>query len=179
MTDAPVEGGKRRIDELMASGFTDDLGSLETDEIRRRRDMARAELEYVSFLRRLVQGRRDILRDELDRRRTDGATQDVMERVVSVLSEGTRGASGGRAPTVPLPEDEIVMARRRVEKLVGDSDLSDLKTLSDERLEAAIGKLDEEERGVSDARSRVIEVHDALQEEMKRRLKTQLSNLKP
>jgi len=179
MTDAPVEGGKRRIDELMASGFTDDLGSLETDEIRRRRDMARAELEYVSFLRRLVQGRRDILRDELDRRRTDGATQSVMERVVSVLSEGTRGASGGRAPTVPLPEDEIAMARRRVEKLVGDTELSDLGTLSDERLEAAIGKLEEEERGVSDARSRVIEVHDALQEEMKRRLKTQLSNLKP
>jgi hypothetical protein len=179
MTDAPVEGGKRRIDELMASGFTDDLGSLETDEIRRRRDMARAELEYVSFLRRLVQGRRDILRDELDRRRTDGATQSVMERVVSVLSEGTRGASGGRAPTVPLPEDEIAMARRRVEKLVGDTELSDLGTLSDERLEAAIGKLEEEERGVSDARARVIEVHDALQEEMKRRLKTQLSNLKP
>jgi hypothetical protein len=179
MTDAPVEGGKRRIDELMASGFTDDLGSLETDEIRRRRDMARAELEYVSFLRRLVQGRRDILRDELDRRRTDGATQNVLERVVSVLSEGTRGASGGRAPTVPLPEDEIAMARRRVEKLVGDTELSDLGTLSDERLEAAIGKLEEEERGVSDARARVIEVHDALQEEMKRRLKTQLSNLKP
>jgi len=179
MTDAPVEGGKRRIDELMASGFTDDLGSLETDEIRRRRDMARAELEYVSFLRRLVQGRRDILRDELDRRRTDGATQDVLERVVSVLSEGTRGGSGGRAPTVPLPEDEIAMARRRVEKLVGDTELSDLGTLSDERLEAAIGKLEEEERGVSDARARVIQVHDALQEEMKRRLKTQLSNLKP
>jgi hypothetical protein len=179
MTDAPVEGGKRRIDELMAPGFTDDLGSLETDEIRRRRDLAQAELEYVSFLRRLVQGRRDILRDELDRRRTDGAPQDVVERVVSVLSEGTRGASGGRAPTVPLPEDEIAMARRRVEKLVGDTELSDLKTLSDERLEAAIGKLEEEERGVSDARSRVIEVHDALQEEMKRRLKTQLSNLQP
>jgi len=179
MTDAPVEGGKRRIDELMASGFTDDLGSLETDEIRRRRDLAQAELEYVSFLRRLVQGRRDILRDELDRRRTDGAPQDVVERVVSVLSEGTRGASGGRAPTVPLPEDEIAMARRRVEKLVGDTELSDLGTLSDERLEAAIGKLEEEERGVSDARARVIEVHDALQEEMKRRLKTQLSNLKP
>ena len=179
MTDAPVEGGKRRIDELMAPGFTDDLGSLETDEIRRRRDLAQAELEYVSFLRRLVQGRRDILRDELDRRRTDGAPQDVVERVVSVLSEGTRGASGGRAPTVPLPEDEIAMARRRVEKLVGDTELSDLKTLSDERLEAAIGKLDDEERGVSDARSRVIEVHDALQEEMKRRLKTQFSNLQP
>jgi hypothetical protein len=171
VTDAPITGGKRRIDQLMASGFTDDLGSLETNEVRRRRDLARAELEYVSFLRRLVQGRRDILRDELDRRRTDGAPQDVVERVVSVLSEGTRGGSGGRAPTVPLPEDEIAMARRRVERLVGDTELSDQK------LEEAIGLLEEEERGVSDARARVIEVHDSLQDEMKRRLKTELSNL--
>ncbi len=178
MTDAPIEGGKRRIDHLMAPGFTDELGSLGTDEVRRRRDLARAELEYVSFLRRLVQGRRDILRDELDRRRTDGAPQDVVERVVQVLSEGTRGQSGGRAPTVPLPEDEIAMARRRVERLVGDTELSDLVALSDERLEEAIGKLQEEERGVSDARTKVIEIHDALQDEMKKRLKSELSNLK-
>ncbi len=178
MTDAPIEGGKRRIDQLMAPGFTDELDSLDTDEVRRRRDLARAELEYVSFLRRLVQGRRDILRDELDRRRTDGAPQDVVERVVQVLSEGTRGQSGGRAPTVPLPEDEIAMARRRVERLVGDTELSDLVALSDERLEEAIGKLQEEERGVSDARTKVIEIHDALQDEMKKRLKSELSNLK-
>jgi hypothetical protein len=161
----------------MASGFTDELGSLDTDEVRRRRDLARGELEYLSFLRRLVQGRRDILRDELDRRRTDSARQDVVERVVSVLSEGTRGGSGGRAPTVPVPEDEIAIARRRVERLVGDTALSDLETLSDERLEEALGKLDEEERGVSDSRTRVIEVHDVLQDEMKKRLRSELSNL--
>jgi hypothetical protein len=177
VTDAPVTGGKRRIDQLMAEGFTGELGSLDTDEVRRRRDLAKAELEYVSFLRRLVQGRRDILRDELDRRRTDGAPQDVVERVVSVLSEGTRGQSGGRAPTVPLPEDEIAMARRRVERLVGDTELSDLGTLSDEKLEEAIGKLEEEERGVSAARAKVIEVFDALQGEMKARLRSELSNL--
>lgn len=167
------------MDQLMEPGFTEDLGSLGTQEVRRRRDLARAELEYVSFLRRLVQGRRDILRDELDRRRTDGTSQDVLERVVSVLSEGTRGGSGGRAPTVPLPEDEIAMARRSVERLVGDSELSDLETLSDERLEESIDLLDQEERGVSDARARVIEVHDALQSEMKRRLRSELSNLQP
>ncbi len=163
----------------MAHGFTDELESLETDEVRRRRDLARAELEYVSFLRRLVQGRRDILRDELDRRRTDGAPQDVVERVVQVLSEGTRGMSGGRAPTMPLPEDEIAMARRRVERLVGDTTLSDLQTLSDELLEEAIVKLEEEERGVSEARAKVIEVHDALQDQMKKRLKSELGNLQP
>jgi hypothetical protein len=177
VTDPATAGGKRRIDQLLAPGFTDGLGSLETDEVRRRRDLARGELEYVSFLRRIVQGRRDILRDELDRRRTDGAKQDVVERVVSVLSEGTRGKSSGRAQTVPLPEDEIAKARRRVEKLVGDSELSNLEGLSDARLEEAINRLDEEEKGVSENRSKVIEVADLLQEEMKKRLKSELSNL--
>ncbi|MGH2712249.1 MAG: aerial mycelium formation protein [Actinomycetota bacterium] len=177
MTDAPTAGGKRRIDEVLGSGFVDDLGSLETPEVRRRRDLAKAELEYVSFLRRLLQGRRDILRDELDRRRTDGAAPDVVERVVSALSEGIRGPSQGRAPTVPLPEDEIAMARRRVEKLVGDTALSDLETLTDDRLEEAIGRIEEEERGVSERRAQIITVADTLHEEMKRRLRSELSNL--
>lgn len=161
----------------MAPGFTDGLGSLETDEVRRRRDLARAEREYLSFLRRLLQGRRDILRDELDRRRTGGGPQDVVERVVSVLSEGSRGPSRGEAPSVPLPEDEIAIARRRVEKLLADSGLSDLKGLEGEKLEQAIGRIEEEERAVSDARTNVMGVLDALQEEIKRRLRTELSNL--
>ncbi len=161
----------------MAPGFADDLDSLDTDEVRRRRDLARAEREYLSFLRRLLQGRRDILRDELDRRRTGGGSQDVMERIVGILSEGSRGPSRGEAPTMPLPEDEIAIARRRVERLLADTGLSDPEHISGERLEVAIGRIEEEERTVSDARSNVMGVLDALQEEMKRRLKSELSNL--
>lgn len=174
MSDTPKAGGKRRIDHVLEPGFTDDLGSMDTDEVRRRRDLARGELEYLSFLRRLLQGRRDLLRDELDRRKTGGERQPVMERVVSVMSEGTRGPSRGEAPVMPVPEDEIAMARRRVERLVSDAHLSDLEALSEEELVEAVGRIGQEEREVSDARSRVIEVHDVLQEEMKRRLRAEL-----
>ena len=177
MTDAPLVGGKRRIDHVLADGFTDDLAALDTVEIRRRRDLARAEAEYLSFLRRLLQGRRDILRDELDRRRTGGASPPIVERIVSVLSEGTRGPSRGEAPMIPLPEDEIAIARRRVERLLADSALSDLEGLSDDRLEESIARIEGEERGVSDSRAKVFEVHDVLQEEMKRRLKAELTEL--
>jgi hypothetical protein len=177
MTDAPTEGGKRRIDHLLAPGFTDDLGALDTDEVRRRRDLARSEREYLSFLRRLLQGRRDILRDELDRRRTGAASQDVVERVVSVLSEGTRGPSRGEAAVVPVPDEEIAIARRRVERILADTGLSDLEELSEEKLERAILGIEEEEREVSAARANVMGIHDALQEEMKRRLRSELSNL--
>lgn len=171
MSDSPKTGGKRRIDQILAEGFTEGLDRLEEDEARRRRDLARAELEYLSFLRRLLQGRRDILRDELDRRRSGGEPQPVMERVVSVLSEGSRGPSRGEAPVVPLPEEELALARRRVERLLSDAHLSDLGSLSDQDLDAAVGRIEEEERGVSGTRSRVIEALDALQAEMKRRLR--------
>jgi anti-sigma-K factor RsiG len=174
MSDTPKAGGMRRIDHVLEPGFTDDLASMDTDEVRRRRDLARGEREYLSFLRRLLQGRRDLLRDELDRRKTGGERQPVMERVVSVMSEGTRGPSRGEAPVMPVPEDEIAMARRRVERLISDAHLSDLEALSDEELGEAVGRIDQEEREVSDARGRVIEVHDVLQEEMKRRLRAEL-----
>lgn len=176
MSDTPKVGGNRRVDQILADGFTDGLGSLDTDQVRRRRDLARAEREYLSFLRRLLQGRRDLLRDELDRRRTGGEPQSVVERVVSVMAEGTRGSSRGEAPVIPMPEDEIAMARRRVERLVSDAHLSDLNALSPEELEEAAGRIDVEEREVSRIRAEVIEVHDALQEEMKRRLRAELGD---
>jgi hypothetical protein len=171
-----MAGGNRRIDQVLAAGFTGGLGSLDTDEVRRRRDLARAELEYLSFLRRLLQGRRDLLRDEADRRRSGGESQPAMERVVSVMAEGSRGPSRGEAPMIPMPEDEIAMARRRVERLLSDARLSDLEALADQELDDAAGNIEQEEREVSDVRSRVIEVHDSLQEEMKRRLKAELGN---
>ena len=177
MTERTMEGGNRRIDQVLADEFTQGLGELDTAEVRRRRDLVRGEREYLSFLRRLLQGRRDILRDEQDRRRTGGEPRDVVERVVAILSEGTRGPSRGEAPVVSLPEDEIAIARRQVERLLADSALSDLPELSDERLEEALVKIEEEERDVSDARARVLRVYDAVQDEMKRRLREELRDL--
>lgn len=173
----PVGGGKRRVDQVLSEGFTDDLGELGGDEVRRRRDLARVELEYLSFLRRLLQGRRDILRDELDRRRSGGEPRPVVERVVSVLSEGSRGPSRGEAPVVPLPDEDLALARRRVERLLSDANLSDLGSLSDEDLEGAVNRIEEEERGVSSIRSQVIHNVDVLQDEMKRRLREEHGGL--
>ncbi len=177
MTDTPVAGGKRRIDQILSDGFTEGLGELDTDEVRRRRDLARAEREYLSFLRRLLQGRRDLLRDEQERRRTGGEARPAVDRVVSAMAEGTRGSSRGEAPVIAVPDEEIAIARRRVERLASDARLSDLEGLSDEEIDAAIARIEEEERTVSESRARVMEAHDALQDEMKVRLRAELGNL--
>jgi hypothetical protein len=175
MSDVRIDGN-RRIDQVLGAGFTEGLEGLDTDEVRRRRDLARAELEYLSLLRRLVQGRRDILRAEGERRAGGGDSGSLVERLSGILSEGTRGSSRGSAPTVTVPEEEIALARRRVERLVSDASLSRLEDLSEDDLRRAVERLNEEERGVSDLRARVIEAHDALQEEMKRRLRAEMGN---
>jgi hypothetical protein len=72
---------------------------------------------------------------------------------------------------VGLPEDEMLQARRRVERLVSDAGISDPTELDDERLAAAVQVLADEEHQVSAARAEVIGILDTLQDELKRRYK--------
>lgn len=169
-------GGKRRVDRVLAPDFAEGLGDLELEEVRDRRDLCRSEREYLSFLRRLVQGRRDILQAELERRRRGGEPGSLVERLAAILADAPEGTSRGEAPIVPVPDDEIALARRRVERLVSDARLSNLTELSDEELEEAIARMDDEERALSDTRGRVIAVHDVLQAELVRRYREQLGS---
>lgn len=170
-------GGKRRIDRVLAPDFTDSLEEIDLDELRERRDLSRAEREYLSYLRRLLQGRRDILQAELERRRRGGDEESLLELVAAILADAPTGPSRGEAPVFTIPDDEINLARRRVERLVSDSRLSDLPALVDEELEEAITLIDEEERNLSDLRSRVIQVHDSLQAELVRRYRDRLGGM--
>ena len=72
---------------------------------------------------------------------------------------------------IGLPEDEMLLARRRIERLVADAGISDPTELDDERLAAAVELLTAEEHEVSEARHDVIGVLDALQAELMRRYK--------
>ena len=57
-----VPGGQRRIDRVLDPRFTDRVDRLGLAELRARREQAEAEEADVSYLRRLLQGRLDILR---------------------------------------------------------------------------------------------------------------------
>ena len=120
------------------------------EELKRRRDDALAEREYLSLLRRMVHGRLDILRLEA-RRRTEGGEGSLVDQLTEVLSESERGTSRGEALRVAVPEASMSAARRRVERLVGDTTISDPSALSDKELERAERRLAEEERMVSKA----------------------------
>jgi hypothetical protein len=166
------EGGKRRIDKIRRDEFSQGLEQLGLEELRDRRDVCRTELEYLSLLRRLVQGRAEILRAEVGRRRSHDDGGSLIDRLAEILApEESRGPSRGGAVQVGVPAEEMVQARRRIERLVADAGISDPSALDDGQLGDAVQALSEEEHNVSNDRSEVIRVLDLLQEELKRRYK--------
>lgn len=170
MSDA--KNGNRRIDRIREDDYVAGLESLSLDEVRVRRDESLAEREYVSLLRRLVQGRAEILQAELAARGTDEDSGPLVERLATILAgDEPAGSSRGEAFRVGVPEEELLMARRRVERLVADVGISDPSVLDDVSLAAAVDTLATEERELSDTRTFVIGVVDRLQAELMRRYK--------
>ena len=79
--------------------------------------------------------------------------------------------SRGEAVRIGVPEEEMLLARRRVERLASDAGISDPTTLDDDALADAIHALAVEEHNVSEARRAVITILDTVQDELKRRYK--------
>ena len=171
------QGGKRRIDRILRPGYLEGLEAFSLDELRARRDECLAEREYLSLLRRLVQGRAEILKAELERRHAGGEAEPLINRLAHILGPETQRGSRGEALRIGVPKEEMAQARRRLERLVSDAAISDPSALDDEQLAEAVDLLVEEERGVSKTRSDVLGVLDALQDELKRRYKEDVSQV--
>jgi hypothetical protein len=160
----------RRIDRIREPSYVAGLDQLDLDEVRTRRDECLVEREHLSMLRRLVQGRAEILQAELGSRDQSGDHASLVESLARILAPDDHPMSSrGEAVRVTLPEDETLQARRRAERLVNDATLSNPSALDDDELADAITALADEEQRVSTARAEVIRALDALQDELKRR----------
>ena len=166
-----VSEGKRRIDRINRPEFVEGIDELDLGDLRERRDECREELEHLSMLRRYVQSRAEILKGELSRRRTDGGGS-LLDNLAEILATDEHPSSSrGGAMRLHVPDDEMLLARRRVEKLVADSGVTDPASLTDAEIDDAVTGLKVEERAVSADRAEVIRVLDLLQDELKRRYK--------
>ena len=160
----------RRIDRIREPSYLDGIEAQSLEDVRARRDECMAEREYLSLLRRLVQGRAEILKAELAARGS-GDDRPLVDRLSEILASDQPATSRGEAMRVSLPEEEMLLARRRIERLVADAGISDPSALDDVRLREAVEVLAGEEREVSEQRGDVHRVLDALQDELKRRYK--------
>ena len=160
----------RRIDRIRDPSYLNGIEGQSLEDVRARRDECMAEREYLSLLRRLVQGRAEILKAELASRGSDDA-RPLVDRLSEILASDQPITSRGEAMKVSLPEEEMLLARRRIERLVADAGISDPSELDDDSLKQAADVLAVEEREVSAQRGDVHRVLDALQDELKRRYK--------
>ncbi|MGW7362604.1 RsiG family protein [Streptomyces sp. NPDC054841] len=162
---------------------THDLAALRLPELRAlRRDSQRDEAD-LSYVRRLLQGRIDILRSELSRR-TDppvpvapvavggvGLTSPdaaVVDRLSQILADppSQRGSSA-RHVTLSTPRGEEY--RRLASEMLAEVELSDLDARTDEELHTAMGRLAGYEQQVSRQRQQLQRTADDCSAEIARR----------
>jgi hypothetical protein len=163
----PPAGGAA-VDELLHPGFLETATQSSMSGVRRLRRQAEQEEVNLSYTRRLLQGRLDIVRRELQRRAEDDG-RSLVDLLPEILSEKGRGPAHGlgRHQTVqPSAPEEY---ESWVNSLAPDVDLSAITDLSDAKLEKAARALAEAESGLSERRRGVQQVMDGLAAELGRR----------
>jgi hypothetical protein len=167
---------RRRIDIILEPEFVDGLEALDLDELRARKKMADEVETELSYYRRLLHGRLDLLAFEM-RRRSGEETRTLIDALPDVLGAGERAGEGrSRFPTVfspDLPDDH----RRHIDHVLDDDFLSRLPTLDDDELREIRSTLDEAETGISARRRSAQKVVDVLHHELVRRYKEDAADL--
>lgn len=168
-------GGRRRIDHVLGEDFLSGLREIHVDELRSRRAEAEQEETDLSYARRLLHGRLDLLKAEQEARAARGGApappQDT-EQLVASLSRTLAdppGPSHGMGRHGLVEPSRVGEHRRAAEAAVADPAISDPRSLSDDELAAAVERLDGLQRGVGDQRAAVQQAADALSQELGRR----------
>lgn len=158
-------GGRRRIDRVLAPGYVAGLGGLGLAEVRARRDDAAQEETDLSYLRRLLHARIDIVRAE-QRRRHEGGSAPVVAELARILAAKALGPATGSGRFQTMEPSRAEAHRHSIEALVADVDLSDVGSLSSEQLDAALQAYSTEEASVSQRRREVQHVMDSFNAEI-------------
>jgi hypothetical protein len=157
-------GGRRRIDRMLAPGFLNSISERSLEDVRSLRDEAAQEETDLSYVRRLLHARIDIVQAE-QRRRAEGGSS-VLEDLALILADGVHLEPRGSGRFQRLEPSRVEPHRRYVDALVADVDLSDVGVLTDDKLAEALQAYRREERSISVRRRRVQIVVDTLNAEI-------------
>ncbi|WP_327679759.1 RsiG family protein [Kitasatospora sp. NBC_00458] len=158
-------------------GPEEDLERLGLDQLRiLRRETLEQEAD-LSYLRRLLHGRMDILLAELDRRPGGAAARPaeagepagaLLERLPAILTDAPSTVRrSARHVTLGPPRGQ--QSQLEADELMGDVQLADLAAHPAEELLAALDRLREHEREVSGRRQLLLRTADGCNAEITRR----------
>ena len=125
----------------------------------------------VSYVRRLIQARIDILEAELERRASGGTFEDLINALPQILADAGPRAdqASSRLPQKMAPDQESEWAG---DLEASDNLLANLPALDDDELRSAMDRLRSLEREVSDERRAFFGVIDRIDLDLAERLKT-------
>ncbi|MFK8848308.1 ABC transporter substrate-binding protein [Streptomyces sp. Ac-502] len=143
-----------------------DLHRLSLPDLRVVRREAQQEEADLSYVRRLLQGRIDILRAESTRRTAPHSP--LLDRLPEILTDGpSQHRSSARHVTLGMPHSEEY--RQLAEQMLGEVELSDLTARTDQELHDAMGRLVRYEQQVSRRRQALQRTADDCSAEIARR----------
>lgn len=169
--------GRRRIDDAMDPAFVADIETLSTDELREKRALLDELDTELSYYRRMLHGRMDLLSFEL-RRRSGEETRTLLEALPQILAAGVGGMHRSPIPKeLSLePPSSGSDERHPVDTILQDDFLAHLPTIDDKELIAIQVTLTDAERMVSMERRKIYDVYDVISAELTRRYKEGLAD---
>ena len=156
--------------------YLDGMPERDLDEIREMRTECEQTETAVSFLRRMAQGRLDLIHAYLDRRNHSELSdlREFVEELPSIIAAGpppktgpARIFGGSRLPD-PYPEDLSI----ELDAILGAEQMSELESLEGSELQSIADELATLEKRLSQQRRSLHEEIDRIQAEIVSRYKT-------
>jgi len=160
---------------LTSPTYIENLANLDIAELRARRDRCSEAEVGLSYARRMVHGRLDIVGAERKRRTsTEGGAdgRSLIERLPSILGDHAHAPGNGRLPQIMAPGEADLAATREVDAIAPLARMGALGELTDDQLVAMEKGLVEVEVEVSGRRRELHTVFDKLQDEVIRRYRS-------
>ena len=146
-------------------------GNRSLAEVRAERTALQREEDIVSFVRRLAQGRLDLVADEVRRRASgaDEAPAPLAERLAEVFGQQHGGGSARPPRETEVPVDHPLL--QQLDELCDSHGFENMETLDDRSIAALSDALGMFERECSRQRHEMFERIDALTAEVVRRVR--------
>jgi hypothetical protein len=168
-----VNEHRRRIDIVLEPEYLENLKDLDLDELRKRRHTTEDVESRISYYRRLLHGRMDLLNFEL-RRRGGEEERSLLEALPEILASGMiLGNEPNLRHIETMPPLPTKTGRRLIDKIMDDGILTRLPDLTDDEVVESLDNLREVETELSNQRRELHSVIDAIQDEIVARYRKQ------
>lgn len=159
---------------ILGDGYLDAIETRPIEDVRSMRAECQDVETGLSYLRRVVQGRLDIVAAEIARRREGGDPADIaglVEQLPSILADHLRAPGLGRLPT-SLGTGQVDAQLEAAVEAAAPGLGEELQAAGDDELTGSIDALTALEHEISGRRRALFDRIDALQAELTRRYRT-------